>query len=112
MVNLHTNNVHRCTDRHSDVVDFIVTAGISFVRSGTTKEEQGPSATANPDEINIDADYSSDEESDNDSGEEDGGDKTKSGAEVSSCNEFFSAAANCKQCKVLTFLTMFVCKLN
>ncbi|KAF6023023.1 hypothetical protein EB796_018665 [Bugula neritina] len=33
--------------------------GISFVRSGTTTEEQGPTAAANPDEINLDADYSS-----------------------------------------------------
>jgi len=36
--------------------------GISFVRSGTTAEEQAPAAVANPDEINLDADYSSDEE--------------------------------------------------
>ena len=86
-MNLHTDNVYRVTDRHSDDVDFILIAGISFVRSGTTKEEQGPSATANPDEINIDADYSSDEESDNDSGDEDGGDKPETGAEVSLCNK-------------------------
>lgn len=46
------------------------------MRSGTTQEEQGPSATANPDEINIDADYSSDEEeSDGDSAD---GEKTSS----------------------------------
>ena len=112
-MNLHTDNVHRVTDRHSDVVDFIVTAGISFVRSGTTKEEQGPSATANPDEIHIDADYSSDEESDNDSGDEDGGDKPKTSAEVSLSNEclHFSVATNCKHAMQSVDHSFHVCKL-
>lgn len=40
--------------------------GILFVRSGNTAEEQGPSTVANPDEIDIDADYSSDEDEEGD----------------------------------------------
>lgn len=47
-----------------------------FVRSGTTAEEQGPSATANPDEINIDADYSSDESEGDDDEEGEEGEKS------------------------------------
>lgn len=42
------------------------------MRSGNTAEEQGPSAVANPDEINIDADYSSGEDEE---GEGEAGDK-------------------------------------
>ena len=42
--------------------------GIMFVRSETTAEEQGPATAANPDEINLDADYSSDGEDDEDGG--------------------------------------------
>lgn len=38
-----------------------------FVRSETTAEEQGPSAAANPDEIDLDADYSSSDEGDEES---------------------------------------------